>query len=378
MIDYKEAKKYLIPTLLDYGFRERKDKSCRAWRVFSDGSDVLLVKPNAQGEYVHYQSKTESGDYGDTVQFLMRRKLNKSYNLTAEEFCTIESELERIATCKGITYNTYMTAERQAFDISKYAVERLDVNAIPSAFRRFFDQRVIDPEQLAPFKTSIGVLVSDRGFKQPLFYWQNMQEQIVGAQYKYIKDGKCEKRFLKNTDRDSSLWMSPIDGRSGLFVTEDPLDAIAHYQLHPTANLAYLCTGGTSTKKQREMVRSIATKHNLPIILGNDNDLAGQLENFKLLETREIQHSINKNEGAVTLSIQGGEEATWQKEDLIIAIQQHIGTDEGAMFKLQVSDLKDWNDDLRASQKSITLKNTEKNISEFTKEHIGISEERML
>lgn len=27
MIDYKEAKKYLLPTLLDYGFKERKDKS---------------------------------------------------------------------------------------------------------------------------------------------------------------------------------------------------------------------------------------------------------------------------------------------------------------------------------------------------------------
>lgn len=28
MIDYKEAKKYLLPTLLDYGFKERKDISC--------------------------------------------------------------------------------------------------------------------------------------------------------------------------------------------------------------------------------------------------------------------------------------------------------------------------------------------------------------
>lgn len=30
MIDYKEAKKYLLPTLLDYGFKERKDKSCKS------------------------------------------------------------------------------------------------------------------------------------------------------------------------------------------------------------------------------------------------------------------------------------------------------------------------------------------------------------
>ena len=43
MIDYKEAKKYLLPTLLDYGFKERKDKSCKSCLVFSDGSETLLV-----------------------------------------------------------------------------------------------------------------------------------------------------------------------------------------------------------------------------------------------------------------------------------------------------------------------------------------------
>lgn len=32
MIDYKEAKKYLLPTLLDYGFKERKDKSCKSFQ----------------------------------------------------------------------------------------------------------------------------------------------------------------------------------------------------------------------------------------------------------------------------------------------------------------------------------------------------------
>ena len=46
MIDYKEAKKYLLPTLLDYGFKERKDKSCKSCLVFSDGSETLLVYRN--------------------------------------------------------------------------------------------------------------------------------------------------------------------------------------------------------------------------------------------------------------------------------------------------------------------------------------------
>lgn len=44
MIDYKEAKKYLLPTLLDYGFKERKDKSCKSCLVFSDGKKTGSTK----------------------------------------------------------------------------------------------------------------------------------------------------------------------------------------------------------------------------------------------------------------------------------------------------------------------------------------------
>jgi len=196
MIDYKEAKKYLLPTLLDYGFKERKDKSCKSCLVFSDGSETLLVYRNQRGIYDHYVNKSASDDYGDAVHFIMKRVLNKTTNLSAEDFCKVEAELSRIAglgVIKDVINNTSTIQEKQPFDISKYTVERLDLAAVPGACRRFFEQRHIDPRQLAPFKSVIGILVSDRGFKQPLFYWQNMDGNIVGAQYKYIKDKVSEK-----------------------------------------------------------------------------------------------------------------------------------------------------------------------------------------
>jgi len=201
MIDYKEAKKYLLPTLLDYGFKERKDKSCKSCLVFSDGSETLLVYRNQRGIYDHYVNKSASDDYGDAVHFIMKRVLNKTTNLSAEDFCKVEAELSRIAglgVIKDVINNTSTIQEKQPFDISKYTVERLDLAAVPGACRRFFEQRHIDPRQLAPFKSVIGILVSDRGFKQPLFYWQNMDGNIVGAQYKYIKDNKTEVVIARN------------------------------------------------------------------------------------------------------------------------------------------------------------------------------------
>lgn len=357
MIDYKEAKKYLIATLLDYGFKERKDKSCKSCLVFSDGSETLLVYHNQRGIYDHYVNKSASDDYGDAVHFIMKRVLNKTANLSAEDFCKVEAELSRIAglgVIKDVINNTSTTQEKQPFDISKYTVERLDLATVPGACRRFFEQRHIDPGQLAPFKSAIGVLVSDHGFKQPLFYWQNMEGNIVGAQYKYIKDNVCLKRFLKNTDRSNSLWMTPIEGRQALFVTEDPLDAIAHGQLFPEVKYAYLCTGGTSTMAQRQMIHSFSQKFNLPIILGNDNDLAGQLENFKLAYySANIEYAINSKTQRVLITV-NGVEREWGKDELVAALQ--VVTKRRPHMILSVPKAKDWNDDLRNSKKSMSLR----------------------
>ena len=127
MIDYKEAKKYLLPTLLDYGFKERKDKSCKSCLVFSDGSETLLVYRNQRGIYDHYVNKSASDDYGDAVHFIMKRILNKTTNLSAEDFCKVEAELSRIAglgVIKDVINNTSTIQEKQPFDISKYTVER--------------------------------------------------------------------------------------------------------------------------------------------------------------------------------------------------------------------------------------------------------------
>ena len=357
MIDYKEAKKYLLPTLLDYGFKERKDKSCKSCLVFSDGSETLLVYRNQGGVYDHYVNKSTSDDYGDAVHFIMKRVLNKTTNLSAEDFCKVEAELSRIAglgVIKDVINNTSTIQEKQPFDISKYTVERLDLAAVPGACRRFFEQRHIDPGQLAPFKSVIGILVSDRGFKQPLFYWQNMDGNIVGAQYKYIKDNVCQKRFLKNTDRSNSLWMTPIEGSKALFVTEDPLDAIAHSQLFPGARYAYFCTGGTSTKAQREMIHSFSQKFKLPIILGNDNDLAGQLENFKLaLHTANIEYAITSKTSRVLLTVNGAERE-WGKDEIVAALQAVMKQRPNIILSIPWA--KDWNDDLRSSKKSISLR----------------------
>lgn len=347
MIDYQAVKKHLIRTLLDYGFTEKKDKTCRSCRVFSNGSEILLVKQNKQGEYAYYNNKSVTKDYGDVVQFIMTRKFNKSYKLSAEEFKEVEAELERICGLSAIKEVESRHVERpQLFDITKYHVERLDAAAVPGAISRFFGYRMIDETQLEPFKTSMGVLVSEKGFRMPLFYWQNLQGQILGAQNKYIKEGKCEKRFLVGTNRDNSLWMTPTKNRVGLFVAEDPLDAIAHYQLFPTANVAYLCTGGTSTKAQRRMIHNLAQQSNLPIILGNDNDLAGQLENMKIaLELRgDFQYSTNVSAQKVTITVNGSA-YEFTKEDMCKYLTKRQD------ITLALPESKDWNDDLRMQKK---------------------------
>lgn len=69
------------------------------------------------------------------------------------------------------------------------------------------------------------------------------------------------------------------------------------------------------------MIHSFSQKFKLPIILGNDNDLAGQLENFKLAyHTANIEYAINSKTQRVLLTVNGAERE-WGKDEIVAALQ---------------------------------------------------------
>lgn len=322
MINFREIRGFLLAALEQEGFSERRDKSCRQYRVFSDGGTTLLVQPNAAGEYDYYSNPDDTEDYGDVTHFILSRKLgirsHGELKLERTEFLRLQRELERLGAYASSDpappspRGAYGRArQRPPFRLADHPViwPASSEDALRSV-ERFLRQRGITIDPTHPdLAESIASLRTPSGYYNTLFLWRDAAGKTVGAQYKYITSDKasghvkCVKRFLPHSVRDSSLWWTPLEGRSGLFVCEDPLDALAHRQLYPEKNYAYAATGGFVTPGQIELIYRLweegrgqfpttpsstpnepaAGKNRFALILGNDNDTAGQLANLRIL-----------------------------------------------------------------------------------------------
>ena len=84
------------------------------------------------------------------------------------------------------------------------------------------------------------------------------------------------------------------------------------------------------------------------------NDLAGQLENFKLAyHTANIEYAINSKTQRVLLTVNGAERE-WGKDEIVAALQAVMKQRPNMILSIPWA--KDWNDDLRSSKKSISLR----------------------
>lgn len=84
------------------------------------------------------------------------------------------------------------------------------------------------------------------------------------------------KAFTKNTTK--GLWASKnMDHAKTIFITESPIDCLAHCELYGW-NCAYVALGGNPSQKQKALLQELFGKTNREILVGVDSDEAG----FKL------------------------------------------------------------------------------------------------
>lgn len=88
------------------------------------------------------------------------------------------------------------------------------------------------------------------------------------------------KRFRAGGKRGQGLWASSnLSGADEIVITETPIDALSHAQLYPARNSAYVATGGTIARAQREtLLPRIArgcAERGAVLIAGQDADGGG-------------------------------------------------------------------------------------------------------
>lgn len=237
MIDFKAAKKLLLPLLIQRGYAKRSDKSSAGHLVMQNHEgQTRILRPNPRGEFDYYYNPGDDTDFGDAVQFLTRELFgNYAQRLTRPQYIQLEQAIRAVDPAANITEHTQQALT--VFDLSQHdliAIEREEQIPVPDLY--LLRQRGIPPQTLLDplFSSSVRVknsTVGGRAYQNLLFLWRDAAAVVVGGQYKYIKDGVCHKHFLIGTARGSSLWYSDLSNAKKLLVCEDPLDALAHHLL---------------------------------------------------------------------------------------------------------------------------------------------------
>ncbi|GHV64478.1 hypothetical protein FACS1894199_02820 [Bacteroidia bacterium] len=348
LIDFTAAKDKLLQVIQSQGYTQDKEKSCANWLVFRYGGDRIIVPQNYN--YTLFYNPNIPADKGDVVDFI-RHRLNGGIDTTIP----MQGNKERV---QNTLQQAACFVPTQTIPIEKpkingqYHYNITPLDSIPLGVSNLLKKRGINPELLAipDIANEIGILHSPNGdFKNLFFHWRNINGEKVGGQYKYLtQTGGTIKAFTGGTSRHNSVWATSLEGKSAVFVCEDPIDALSYRQLYPHKNYALLATGGSITAEQAQIIRDKARQANIPIILGNDNDIAGQVSNLRIVDdTAKILGIDALNQTTIIELPPKGKEQIYtcqEMQKLILKIIAH----SPKPFILSVPKNKDWNDDLRS------------------------------
>ncbi|GHT68725.1 hypothetical protein FACS189452_08890 [Bacteroidia bacterium] len=317
---------------------------------YKDGDKIIVPQKD---DYKLFYNPNIPADKGDAIDFLLHR-LNGSVDTTIP----LKGNKERLQSAlqAAACYVPTTQAETPARAIEHhYNIKPLI--AISPSILSLLNKRKINQHllELNDIFDEIGLLYSKNGdYTNLFFHWRNAQGEKVGGQYKYLAPdtGGTAKAFVAGTTRYNSVWATSLEGKSGLFVCEDPIDALSYRQMYSYQNCALLAIGGAITTEQIQIIRNKALRANIPIILGNDNDIAGQTTNLKIIDDTAKIISIDAKNQTAIIQYQNQEKVFTCKEvtELVksIVLRNILLHKPGCEYRLDVPKHKDWNDDLRS------------------------------
>jgi hypothetical protein len=348
LIDFDKTKELLRQAIQALGYGIDREKSCKQWLVFRKDGDKVIVP--LKSDYKLFFNPNIPADRGDTIDFLLHRLNGGGVDTSTSRtgnMLRLKQQLQHVAGYVPTTPAVVVaTAEKTSY---RYDIQPMVT--ITFSVAQLLRRRGINPDLLkAPdIAEEVGLLHAGNGYVNLFFHWKDEQGKRVGGQYKYLSPttGGTAKAFVAGTTRYNSVWSTDLKGKSGLLICEDPLDALSYQQLYPGKNYALLATGGAISAEQIRIIKNKAQQAHVPIVLGNDNDIAGQISNLKIIDaTAKVVSIDTKNQAAVVI-LDGKEQVKVSCKDLENYIQRSAAAHPGS-YILEVPKQKDWNDDLRS------------------------------
>jgi hypothetical protein len=268
--------------LVDYlihhhGYEKNKEKSSEKWPRLDHGDGTKLLLHEYKGIH-YYESLQDELDSGTIVDYMLRRGRGSYQEIIAEV-----SGRPLSIFISNPTSNQQQTSNEPVKDPAqqqKRAQDKLD--KFPSNYgKTYLEKRGIEP---ATYQLTQGVKTNTQGAIFGLYTKVDIQGQgqLCSTIQYYQKidgdDGKSCKYFQKGLPRGLSVLKSSWEIKE-IVVTESPIDALSHKQLHGTKQTLYLSTCGSIGKEIARSLEAVfiqAKEQSIGVKLGFDGDEKGR------------------------------------------------------------------------------------------------------
>lgn len=304
----------LIQHVASMGYKINDQKSSKTWAVMETYDDKILIKNgvNKNGHWT-YKSLVDDSEKGTVVDFMLKRGFS---------YTDIRSLSSHHLDDSVVKKHSSLSPELSDLNIQHNLSREYFSGVKEKLFDNYLTARGIEKETYASY---LGISLKV-GSKAVFGLYQGLDSNGKGTMcstisylFGFDRSGNTEskKYFQKGLSRGLSVLKDPSVSVSKIVITESPIDALSHKQIHkePSSTM-YLATCGSITKSIEQDLFNVlkgAKSNNQEVVFAFDNDQGGS----KLLES--IQR-IAKEQDVQFSSIPPCKSKDWNQQ-----LQSNIG-----------------------------------------------------
>lgn len=282
-MDYAELK-YKVDLegfLIDHGYTIKKEKSTRRSRVYTNGSEHIIV--NQKDGIKLYFCAENSIDRGTIINFLYHRPeflVSQEGNMYTRIINTLLVYMD--CPCKTITTSIDNYGSKVTFDPTQYSPR---AQRFTDEFSYLRYRGISDKTLHSDVMENIG-LSEYLHYKNIAFPLYNEEKQLVGLDLRNFN----YRKFAVGTDKSHCLWLSNKAYAEEIVIGESPIDLLSFHQLlrADNDNILYLSTGGVLLSGQIQhllhvILEKLEINPRLTVTNAFDNDKSGKLYTNQML-----------------------------------------------------------------------------------------------
>jgi len=243
-----------------------------------------------------------SQDSGDIIQFIKRRILQNNDASPAEINRELQSYLgignTNIPKKSAVQFQEKIQTKENKFKVYGNIIPKIDQH-----YNYLIGQRKLSLEILqADLFKNIFFTYHTYYHESLGFYLKNIEGEIVGINRIQTEENEfLNKKWFEKGSRNGEgfTFSNKLSNTETLSIFESIIDAISFHEIYKLESIQYCSTNGELSFRKAQLIHDYFILHHFSkIILGNDNDLAGNYFNLNIIaafikEITQVRKSTN-------------------------------------------------------------------------------------